>query len=727
MLERRGKIHALQFEEEDDFEFWWTVDMYKDRMTRKRCKRWCMFYNVRDVSRHNKHCCSHQFCYASGEKRCIIRRNLRPEFRKRTDRICFDIETLQRPKMTLKELDPDRDDWTYWTYKQPEDEEGKQRLPKRHKKSSAHSAKFLPKQHKKNKKSSAHSAKFQQRPERPPQPEEIKAAVIRAMFKRDILPSQIEGEPLLNDLTKVWNSQRYFEANCFAWYVCSCGKSWSRHDCKCYFDLKMHTICYRHTMKCMQCYNSPIQPVFSLDEIQEMADFVIESYVAYMKQKTSNVTSIVVKHQVVPAKQNMKLVKTDSERKKLAYQQQPGRRKIKEIIGTVSSECGIAPSMIPEERLDLSVVQNSNRYFRIAWYGCLQNHWWQSNNSQCYIDLKAQTICHRVSRKCLCNTFIHPKFTSEVIAKMAMDAAYQFLTMKQSKDLNLTVSTAIPAKKQALAAKKRTKEKCESSGSEKKSILGAYPGNTAGKNRTPVVKPGMSNLVSNTAGVRATVLESPPAIIQPSEMWGACTTAKKTIVTKNPVARITLDRKNSKQRKELTLSDKDNKECPIKKLLNSSIAMETSATAAGMAFHSGDTSTGATAGLKHNHTELKFEPSKKDIKKIILKVMNVKKLSPQADIPNENKFDQFRVNPYSKRYFKVKELARLYCPHCKLTENSGLQCYIDLKTQTICHRVTVACRHCRSWMNLQFSPEAIEKMAMISVNKFFMNSKKPSC
>ena len=129
---------------------------------------------------------------------------------------------------------------------------------------------------------------------------------------------------------------------------------------------------------------------------------------------------------------------------------------------------------------------------------------------------------------------------------------------------------------------------------------------------------------------------------------------------------------------------------------------------------------------KHQSMEKQFnpEPSKEHIRAVILEVMSSNGISSQRDIPCERKFDKQTVNPYSLRFFVTKELAWLSCPNCKSSFNTVMYCYIDLKTQKICHRFKKECKQCKHWMIPRFSPEAIEKMTMNSIRQFFIFSKR---
>ena len=616
----------VDFEEEDDFDYWRTVDMYKNRMTRKKCRRECRFYKVKHISRHNKHCCSHYSCCLSGRKKCIIKKYLKPKKfrkRKRTSRIRYDTKRLQRhcwEAMRQHEAARRKDG-------NCSDEKAEESMLKVS--ITTHTAWIFD----------------------PTAREEI----IRDIFQTSAEDTASkENREEVNDMV----------------------------------TMAARPVANGENRKAESSRSGGSNP-------QEMV----------------GASKVEKDHTVVIAKRDA-----------LAYNcaaQNPHKRKKKRIVmGSAKvNNFGTTPEAMPNKMVGppSSTQGMPNSYevrsivaTRAVMVSSSKSTRMKTNTP----DTKTRTFPSQYHKKAArpkkvetttgatpgekkksCNTTTKnkPSYNLPMLPQSSRELS------KKMMDNSVTSLTAATTTKTGTQLKKSLSMTREPELVKSKEV------------RADSVARGFRKKKKNFQVRKAIPERSAHISTSPSLT----------------VARSTTDRETSQLRKELTVPDRDNEDCPIKKLLNSTITMETGATATGMAFHSSDAaSAGAAAGLtgtKHQRTELKLEPSKRNIKKIILKVTKAKKLSPQTDIPNEIMFDLSRVNPYSKRYFEVEEWALLTCPHCKLTESSYLQCCIDLKTQIIFNRINVACGVCSSWMNSQFSPEAIEKMALSSVNKFFMN------
>lgn len=73
-------------------------------------------------------------------------------------------------------------------------------------------------------------------------------------------------------------SRRYFEVKGFAWFNCPLQHhSWPSAHSWCIIDLKTQTICYRYKQTCKKCERTA-HPQFTEESIEQMADYVVESY-----------------------------------------------------------------------------------------------------------------------------------------------------------------------------------------------------------------------------------------------------------------------------------------------------------------------------------------------------------------------------------------------------------------------------------------------------------------
>lgn len=94
--------------------------------------------------------------------------------------------------------------------------------------------------------------------------------------------------------------------------------------------------------------------------------------------------------------------------------------------------------------------KSSARYFAVkgfAKFSCPQHRVWPSAHSWCFVDLKAQSICHRYTQSCKrCNYKVEPRYVDEdVVLNMAQYVVNQFLYRigwktrpKRSKDARIT-------------------------------------------------------------------------------------------------------------------------------------------------------------------------------------------------------------------------------------------------------------------------------------------------
>lgn len=112
--------------------------------------------------------------------------------------------------------------------------------------------------------------------------------------------------------------------------------------------------------------------------------------------------------------------------------------------------------------------------------------------------------------------------------------------------------------------------------------------------------------------------------------------------------------------------------------------------------------------------------SKKKIRKTISEMMTSHDLNPQRDIPCERKFDISVVNPYSLRFFSAQCTINFNCPDCFVSFRSTALCYIDLKTQTICHRFKKDCKQCKKGLIPMFTEAEVQDMAASSIKKYLI-------
>ena len=360
--------------------------------------------------------------------------------------------------------------------------------------------------------------------------------------------------------------------------------------------------------------------------------------------------------------------------------QETPRIGVQKIFGIIMSELNFSTSMITLSRkhsFNPLNVPESDRYFKTQGNGCYFcpcKHSWQSFTAACFIDLKTRKICHRVKEVCEnCGIPVIPRFSDKAISQMIGNAVSQFFDLKkkseevvENKLTDGTMTGDVPVSNEDIQpSKKRTKRR-----KKRKSKLS----NGKMLNRSCTIQG-----EDNSGAVDIPV---------PSSLQSSRATNENEMV-------------------------------------NCDVTMATRTTAASTTPHLGEASNLASIieGNQARTIESNVEPSSETVTRIILEAMSAKELSP-CDIPTENKFNLSIVNPYSLRYFTAQHLERLYCPHCKISYNSIVHCYIDLKMQGICHRFNKECKQCKQEINPQFSQETIENMAVTSINKHFIFAKK---
>jgi len=117
------------------------------------------------------------------------------------------------------------------------------------------------------------------------------------------------------------------------------------------------------------------------------------------------------------------------------------------------------------------------------------------------------------------------------------------------------------------------------------------------------------------------------------------------------------------------------------------------------------------------------EPSRAEIKSIILEVMGEENVTP-SQVPNEGGFSMDKAD-YSKRYFETKGFAWFCCPRKHNRWPSAHSwCYMDLKKQEICYRDQQKCRKdsCETEVQPGFTEESVEKMARYAVKQFLIRT-----
>ncbi len=95
------------------------------------------------------------------------------------------------------------------------------------------------------------------------------------------------------------------------------------------------------------------------------------------------------------------------------------------------------PEIAYKHSFHLSCYEESGRYFKTEGrcrYRCPNMHYWESNNTECYFDLKAKKICHWERVPCpTCQVSMVPRFDYIECIYMIEDAVQQLDTWEDEK------------------------------------------------------------------------------------------------------------------------------------------------------------------------------------------------------------------------------------------------------------------------------------------------------
>ena len=261
-----------------------------------------------------------------------------------------------------------------------------------------------------------------------PSAHSVRVMILNAMFKENILPSQIHEEMMFDLTTVRFNSKRYFNTKGLASFSCPNNHCWKSALSWCYIDLKMQRICHRYEMKCANCGTS-VKPEFSLEAVNKMSCYVVNAYLLRTRRKEKK----------VEASDGDKTIPIRKPQETRPYEPEPAEAEVKELILMTMAEKDLSPSQIPREQVfELSIVtRNSKRYFctrGFAWFLCPNEHRWKSSYSWCYLDLKTQKICYRYEQVCKnCRTPVKPVFSLEAIENMARYSIKLYLIHTEKK------------------------------------------------------------------------------------------------------------------------------------------------------------------------------------------------------------------------------------------------------------------------------------------------------
>ncbi len=358
--------YYLKTEEEDSFDYWFTVNMYKNRMTRKTCRKGCKFYEIKDISRHNKHCCRHYRCCLAQKKQCIIPRYLKKNLSKSRTR---------HTKKCRKEIDQ-----MFQAYQEREEFTEKEEVKEQH----LENAEDLATEEAKK-----------------------KGAFFRKIMDKvcfDIYTAMIFAESVLKIHFKPSRPKPCDKK------LLAAKEAIKRASTKDYFNTMFKGI-----------------SLLKLKERGSYDDVSCKIFMNVIVDRFGNTFRRIIRRNFYECPFEMSAILK------------------KRIILWELGICGIFPDRdIPYEgRFNYNTVDPcSLQYFIVkgeSLLSCPRCCWTTNSETYCYVDLKAQRICHRFRHKCKnCKINMISFFTKEAVQTMAKNSVKQYFAVLRRKKSLIT-------------------------------------------------------------------------------------------------------------------------------------------------------------------------------------------------------------------------------------------------------------------------------------------------